>query len=390
MDIRYAGALLVSALGTAMTAGAEEAGAFAPQLAKGRFVYVSGTRPSDDSGRIAAGDIKAQTRRTLENLGARLKAGGSSLANAASVNVYLKNASDFAAMNEVYRGFWPKDPPVRTTVVARGGELEALVEMTAVGIAQGAERKIVHPKDWAPSANPYSYGVLSGDTLFLAGLVSRSGKDNQVITGDITTQTRAVLENAGEILRAAGMSHADAVSSRVYITDTALFQDMNAVYRPFFPQQPPARATVRAALMNPQYVVEITLVAVKDESRQVFTTPNADGSPGRANPNLSSAIRVGDRVFASGMLGNTEATRDDVAAQTRETLARLERTLVAAGSSFADVVDAVVYVTDLKFKDAVLRACREKLGGRSTGVLVEAGLVAPDGLVEIMLVAAKR
>ncbi len=46
-----------------------------------------------------------------------LKTAGSSLANAASITVYLKNQSDFAAMNEVYRTYWTKDPPARTTVV---------------------------------------------------------------------------------------------------------------------------------------------------------------------------------------------------------------------------------------------------------------------------------
>ena len=68
-------------------------------------------------GAIAKGDIKAQTKQTLENIGATLKAGGSSMANAASVLVYLRNASDFAAMNEVYSTYWTKDPPARTTVV---------------------------------------------------------------------------------------------------------------------------------------------------------------------------------------------------------------------------------------------------------------------------------
>ena len=57
---------------------------------------------TDATGAIAKGDIKAQTKQTLDNIAATLKAGGSSLANAASVLVYLRNASDFAAMNEVY------------------------------------------------------------------------------------------------------------------------------------------------------------------------------------------------------------------------------------------------------------------------------------------------
>src|SRR4029450_8931335 len=98
--------------------------------------------------------------------------------------------------------------------------------------------------------------------LFLAGLVSRNGKDDSVIAGDMKSQTRTILENAGEILKTAGMTHADVVSSRVYITDTAMFQDMNEAYRAFFPKDPPAHATVKTGLMGPQFVVEITLVAV--------------------------------------------------------------------------------------------------------------------------------
>ena len=76
-------------------------------------------------------------------------------------------------------------------------------------------------------------------------------------------QTETVLRNAGEILAAAGMTMADVVSSRVFITDTAMFQDMNAVYRTAFQANPPVRATVKAGLTAPQYLVEITMLAVK-------------------------------------------------------------------------------------------------------------------------------
>jgi len=59
------------------------------------LIYVSGTLGS-------GGDVKAQTKQVLDNISAALKTAGSSLANAASMTVYLKNQSDFAAMNEVY------------------------------------------------------------------------------------------------------------------------------------------------------------------------------------------------------------------------------------------------------------------------------------------------
>jgi len=378
-------------LGVTMTAaaGAQDAG-FAPSRRAGRFIYASGVRANDGAGGPAKGDIKAQTKRALENLEGRLEAAGSSLAMAAQVNVYLKNAADFAAMNEVYRGFWSKDPPGRTTIVASSADPAALIEIAAVAIPSGGERQVVHPSDWMTSPNPYSYAILSGDTLFLAGLVSRSGKDNHLVPGDVKTQTRTVLENGGEILKAAGMSHADVVQSRVYIADTSLFQDMNATYRTFFPKDPPVRATVKAGLMSPQYQVEITMVAVKG-AREAITAPNADGSRGTPNPNLSSAVRIGERLWLSGMLGNTDATKDDADAQTRETLVRLGRTLKAAGFGWELVREGVIYVSDLSHRAAVERVWAERFPkDKPAGVLIEAPLVAPDGLVEIMLSASRE
>ena len=149
------------------------------------------------------------------------------------------------------------------------------------------------------SPNPYSYGIRPGDTLFLAGLVSRNGKDNSVVEGDMPAQTKTVLDNAGQILKAAGMSFDNVVSSRVFITDGTKFQEMNKVYPTYFTKDPPARATVVAPLMGPQYQVEITLTASR-LPKQAFTTPMADGSPGKpsADPEQrhqgrQPALRVG-------------------------------------------------------------------------------------------------
>ena len=126
---------------------------------------------------------------------------------AASVQVYIKNAGDFAAMNEVYRTFWKADPPARTTIVADFVVPGALLEISAVAIPNGGERQVIHPPSWMKSPNPYSYGIKSGNTLFLAGLVARNGKDNSRRRGRRwRVQTKAVLDNGAEILKAAGMS----------------------------------------------------------------------------------------------------------------------------------------------------------------------------------------
>jgi len=363
---------------------------FSPAVKAGKLIYVSGNLATDEGGKFAGGDIKAQTKRVLDNLGRVLKAAGTRMENVVSANVFLHNASDFQAMNEVYGGYWPKDPPVRTTVVANLAMPEALIEISMIAVPDGGERKVVYPAGWLKSPSPYSYGILSGDTLFLSGLISRNTKDNSMIPGDIKVQTRTVMESAGEILKSGGMTYADVASSRVYITDTAMFQEMNATYRTYFPKDPPARATVITPLMNAQAVVEITLLAVKGGVREAMNPPNADGSPAQPNPNLSAAIRIGNRLFLSGMLGNDASNKGDATAQTRGTLARIARTLKAAGFDWKDIVDGTVYITDMKNFNAMNTAYREIFAADFPArVSAETGLVSADALVEIMFTAVK-
>ena len=363
---------------------------YRPFVVAGDLVYLSGVLPTDNTGAVIAGDIKAQTARVLDILKGRLTEAGSSLDQVAAVTIYLRRASDFAAMNEVYAKYWPKDPPTRTTVAANLVLPEALVEISMIALKTGVERHVVHPASWLRSPSPYSYGIKSGNTLFLAGLVSRNGKDNTTVDGDIKAQTQVALQNAREILGAAGMSFDDVVSARVFLTDVANFQGMNETYRTAFTAAPPARATVRCGLTSPQYLVEITLLAVKDPSRKAITPPNPDGTPGRANPVLSSAIQVGDRLYLSGSLGNTDSNKGDIRAQTTETLARIARTLKAAGFDLKHVVDSTVYLTDVKEFAAMNEAYRAGVPvpfpARATA---ETGLVVPDGMIEIMMVAKK-
>lgn len=345
------------------------------------LVYVAGTLAQQ-------GDIRAQTRTVIDNIGQALARSGSSLANVVAVHVYLKNAADAAAMTEVWRTYWPKDAPTRTTVVAQLVRPDALVEMSAVAVPNGAERVVVTPAGWS-TANPYSYAIRTGDTLFMSGIVARNNKDNTPLDADMATQTQTVMATAGELLGAAGFGFEHVVSSRVYISDGAAFQDMNRNYSPHFPKDPPARATVVTGLPGPTFKVELTMTAHRG-SKQAFTTPAADGSPGKPSPILSSAIKVGNRLYVSGILGNTAQNKGDMTAQTTEILARVGRTMKAAGFGWEDVVDGIVYITDMTKFDAMNAGYRtvftKDFPARAT---VGTGLVSPEGLVEIMFVASK-
>ena len=197
--MRLAALLLVVAVGAALpAAAAPQAPAlpapFSPAVTAGEFVYLSGMLPTDATGAIVSGDVRVQTARALDNLSALLARHGSRMAQVAAVTVYLKNQADFAAMNEVYAKYWPKDPPTRTTVIVNLVVPDALVEISMVALGDGVERRVIHPASWLRSPSPYSYGIQSGNTLFLAGLVSRNGKDNTAVPGDMKTQTQTVLQ----------------------------------------------------------------------------------------------------------------------------------------------------------------------------------------------------
>ncbi|MDH4065653.1 MAG: Rid family hydrolase [Acidobacteriota bacterium] len=345
------------------------------------LIYVAGTLARE-------GDIKAQTKTVLDNIGATLAKSGSSLANVVAAHVYLKNAADAGGMTEVWRTVWPTAAPTRTTVVAKLVAPTALVEISAIAVPNGAERVVVSPAGWS-TANPYSYAIRTGDTLFMSGVVARNTSDNVPIEGDMGTQTKAVMATAGELLKAAGFGFEHVVSSRVYINDVAAFQDMNQNYRPAFPKDPPARATVVTGLPGPTYKVEVTMTAYRG-AKQAFTTPAADGTPGKPSANLSSAIKVGNRLYVSGITGNTPQNKGDMKAQASEALARIGRTLTSAGFSWNDVADGIVYITDIDQFAAMNEAYQSMFGkefpARAT---VGTGLVGAEGLVEIMFVASK-
>ncbi len=275
------------------------AAAFAPLSTHGGLVYVSGILPPDPM----AADITGQAAQVLDELKARLAAAGTSIDRVVSASVYLAGADDFAALNTVWNRYFPAARPTRTTVVALLPAAGARLQVSAIAAAPGTGRDVVAPAGWAASTLPYSPAIRAGDTLFLSGMISRRGTDNTPVTGDIETQTRTIFENAKAVLDAAGLAFADVVSARVFLANAADFERMNAVYRTYFPADPPARATVMTALTAPDYLIEVTLTAVKGGPRVAHFTPNADGSPGRANPVLSPAIGVGPRLFLSGMLG---------------------------------------------------------------------------------------
>ena len=111
------------------------AGSYSQAIKAGGFVFVSGYLARDPvSNKMIEGDVKVQTDRVLKNISAVLVAAGSSLDKAVKTTIYLRNAGDFAAMNEVYAKFFTAMPPARTTVQAAPPNEAALVEIDVIAL----------------------------------------------------------------------------------------------------------------------------------------------------------------------------------------------------------------------------------------------------------------
>jgi 2-iminobutanoate/2-iminopropanoate deaminase len=91
---------------------------FSPGIRYGDMVFVSGQGPMDQTGKVVPGDIKTQTKLTLENFRRVVSAAGSGMEHVVQTTVYLSDLSDFSAMNEVYSSFFPDPKPARATVRA--------------------------------------------------------------------------------------------------------------------------------------------------------------------------------------------------------------------------------------------------------------------------------
>jgi 2-iminobutanoate/2-iminopropanoate deaminase len=132
--------------------------------------------------------------------------------------------------------------------------------LACTSLALAGEKKIVRPPGATPSSN-WSHGILLDGTLYISGM---AGEDaNGKVPAGFEAEMKQALENIDAVLKAAGMSAANVVSVQVYLTDVALFPQMNAVYTKYFPDPRPTRTTVVVARLVGDGHVEITATARK-------------------------------------------------------------------------------------------------------------------------------
>jgi 2-iminobutanoate/2-iminopropanoate deaminase len=113
--------------------GPKPIGPYSQAIKVNGLLFVSGQVSIDPkTNEFIGGDIRQQTERVLENVKGVVEAAGSKLNHVVKTTVYLKNMTDFAAMNDIYAKYFTAAPPARSTVEVARLPKDALVEVDVI------------------------------------------------------------------------------------------------------------------------------------------------------------------------------------------------------------------------------------------------------------------
>jgi 2-iminobutanoate/2-iminopropanoate deaminase len=113
------------------------------------------------------------------------------------------------------------------------------------------------------TALPLSQVVEANGFVFLAGQVGNAPGREDAVPGGIEAETRQMLDNVGRLLRTVGLDYRDVVKATVYLRDFGEFAAMSAIYREYFPTEPPTRTTVGVTGLARDFRVEIEVLATR-------------------------------------------------------------------------------------------------------------------------------
>ena len=118
----------------------------------------------------------------------------------------------------------------------------------------------------APKAiGPYSQAIKAGNFIFCSGQIALSPETGEIVSNDVTKQTRQILKNLKEVLKGAGANFKNVVRTDIFVKNIKDFQTINEVYAEFFNFDPkPARQTVEVSALPKGALVEISCLAFKE------------------------------------------------------------------------------------------------------------------------------
>jgi len=320
-------------------------GPYSPGILTRDFLYVSGQGAKNPQGQIPTG-LEPQFRQCFENVKAVVGAAGLTMEHVVYAQVYFTDPVDEDTLNRVWKEYFPKSPPARSTLgVARLPETP--VEMTVVAVRELSHKKTVAPAG-SPAGSPFSPGVIAEDRMYLSGFFGRDIATGRV-PEDPSAQVELAFEGLRKTLEAAGLDFRHMVFVNPYLTEKMPAGVMNRIYASHFEfGNTPARATIQVTALPGGANIEFTGVAVMDLAKRRSVRPK-NMAP---SPTASPCVFAGDTLFCSAKSGfipgaNGGIYAGTVETQLRQTMRNLLDGLEEPGMTFSDVVASNVYLDNL-------------------------------------------
>lgn len=126
-------------------------------------------------------------------------------------------------------------------------------------------KKIIFTESAPMPIGPYSQATLVANTLYTSGQIALHPITMELVTCDIETETKQVMENLKAVLMAANMTFEDVIKTTIYVMDMSNFVRINNVYSSYFNEKTaPARETIQVAGLPKEANVEISVIAFKN------------------------------------------------------------------------------------------------------------------------------
>jgi enamine deaminase RidA (YjgF/YER057c/UK114 family) len=328
---------------------AQAAASASPSTLANGTLYVSGQSGRKSDGSLVS-DFSQQVSEALKNVQSVLRQSGMDFGNVVWMNVYLTNAQDIDAMNDVYWKSIGSNPPARTVLVVAalpGGEN---VEINCIAVQNTSQRHSIWPQGWPHGQHIDPPAIQADDVLYLS---AQGGTDP--LTGkaaaDFSGESRQALDNVAAILKTANMTMKNVVWVNPYMSVGGQYDVMGKVYKTYFEfGNTPGRGTIEVIGLPDNHHVVFSCIAGADLAKRKAVRPK--NMP--PSPTASPGVLYGDTFYLSaksGFIPDQGIVTEDFDLQLRQSMRNLLDGLQEADMTFADVVFSTVYLRQIQDSD---------------------------------------
>jgi enamine deaminase RidA (YjgF/YER057c/UK114 family) len=320
-----------------MTRGGDEV--LSPALLANGTLYLSG------QGGEPTKDFAGQMSEAMGNVQAVLHGAGMDFGNVVWLNIYLTDAHDLGALDDVYWKMIGSSPPARTVLTVAA--LPHDEKVNCIAVADAGQRKAIWPAGWPRGPHVDPPAILAGEILYLSaqgGVDPLTGK----LKSDFSGETRQALENVSTVLNAAQMSMKNVLWVNPYMSVGGQYDVMGKVYKTYFEfGNTPGRGTIQVVGLPKGEHMVFSCIAGADLTKRKAVRPR--NMP--PSPTASPGILYGDTLYLSakdGFIPGQGMVTSLFDLQLRQSMRNLLDGLEEVDMDFSNVVFSTVYLREIK------------------------------------------